>query len=385
MKGIYIHIPFCSKKCIYCDFTVFDTNNRFLEELFKEYTDLVCVEIDLRFQEILNNKDFKTLYIGGGTPSFIGVENLLRILDKIFLYVPFSRFEEITIEANPEDVSLDFVKRIKEMGISRVSLGIQSMSEKALEKLSRRNTPQINRTALENLAKVGFDNINVDLIFDIPQVPLEDVINSLDVVLQYDVVKHVSAYGLTVEEFTPLKLFVDRGIIKYDSSFEEQFIAIHEYLTSRGFRHYEISNYAIPGYESKHNLLYWRRQEYLGIGVSACGFVRREDSLEKRYQNVLSINTYRDMLFRGELPVRYEEFLTRNEAFDELVMLGLRTSEGIDLDQVRTFVDDERYNIFLAKANNFISQGFLELYDRKLIPTLKGWIIHNSLVFELTS
>jgi len=385
VKGIYIHIPFCSKKCIYCDFTVFDTNNRFLEELFKEYTDLVCVEIDLRFQEILNNKDFKTLYIGGGTPSFIGVENLLRILDKIFLYVPFSQFEEITIEANPEDVSLDFVKRIKEMGISRISLGIQSMSEKALEKLSRRNTPQINRTALENLAKVGFDNINVDLIFDIPQVPLEDVINSLDVVLQYDVVKHVSAYGLTVEEFTPLKLFVDRGIIEYDSYFEEQFVAIHEYLTSRGFRHYEISNYAIPGYESKHNLLYWRRQEYLGIGVSACGFVRREDSLEKRYQNVLSINAYRDMLFRGELPVRYEEFLTRNEAFDEMVMLGLRTSEGIDLDQVRTFVDDERYNIFLAKANNFISQGFLELYDRKLIPTLKGWIIHNSLVFELTS
>jgi oxygen-independent coproporphyrinogen-3 oxidase len=385
VKGIYIHIPFCSKKCIYCDFTVFDTNNRFLEELFKEYTDLVCVEIDLRFQEILNNKDFKTLYIGGGTPSFIGVENLLRIFDKIFLYVPFSQFEEITIEANPEDVSLDFVKRIKEMSISRVSLGIQSMSEKALEKLSRRNTPQINRNALENLAKVGFDNINVDLIFDIPQVPLEDVINSIDVVLQYDVVKHVSAYGLTVEEFTPLKLFVDRGIIKYDSYFEEQFIAIHEYLTSRGFRHYEISNYAIPGYESKHNLLYWRRQEYLGIGVSACGFVRREDSLEKRYQNVLSINTYRDMLFRGELPVRYEEFLTRNEAFDELVMLGLRTSEGIDLDQVRSFVDDERYNIFLAKANNFISQGFLELCDRKLIPTLKGWIIHNSLVFELTS
>jgi oxygen-independent coproporphyrinogen-3 oxidase len=385
VKGIYIHIPFCSKKCIYCDFTVFDTNNRFLEELFKEYTDLVCVEIDLRFQEILNNKDFKTLYIGGGTPSFIGVENLLRILDKIFLYVPFSRFEEITIEANPEDVSLDFVKRIKDMGISRVSLGIQSMSEKSLEKLSRRNTPQINRTALENLAKVGFDNINVDLIFDIPQVPLEDVINSLDVVLEYDVVKHVSAYGLTVEEFTPLKLFVDRGIIKYDSYFEEQFIAIHDYLTSRGFRHYEISNYAIPGYESKHNLLYWRRQEYLGIGVSACGFVRREDSLEKRYQNVLSINTYRDMLFGGELPVRYEEFLTRNEAFDELVMLGLRTSEGIDLDQVRSFVDDERYNIFLAKANNFISQGFLELCDRKLIPTLKGWIIHNSLVFELTS
>jgi oxygen-independent coproporphyrinogen-3 oxidase len=385
VKGIYIHIPFCSKKCIYCDFTVFDTNNRFLEELFKEYTDLVCVEIDLRFQEILNNKDFKTLYIGGGTPSFIGVENLLRILDKIFLYVPFSQFEEITIEANPEDISLDFVKRIKEMGISRISLGIQSMSEKALEKLSRRNTPQVNRTALENLAKVGFDNINVDLIFDIPQVPLEDVINSLDVVLEYDVVKHVSAYGLTVEEFTPLKLFVDREIIKYDSSFEEQFIAIHDYLTSRGFRHYEISNYAIPGYESKHNLLYWRRQEYLGIGVSACGFVRREDSLEKRYQNVLSINTYRDMLFRGELPVRYEEFLTRNEAFDELVMLGLRTSEGIDLNQVRTFVDDERYNIFLAKANNFISQGFLELYDRELIPTLKGWIIHNSLVFELTS
>ncbi len=385
MKGIYIHIPFCSKKCIYCDFTVFDTNNRFLEELFKEYTDLVCVEIDLRFQEILNNKDFKTLYIGGGTPSFIGVENLLRILDKIFLYVPFSQFEEITIEANPEDVSLDFVKRIKEMGISRVSLGIQSMSEKALEKLSRRNTPQINRTALENLANVGFDNINVDLIFDVPQVPLEDVINSLDVVLQYNVVKHVSAYGLTVEEFTPLKLFVDRGIIKYGSSFEEQFIAIHEYLTSRGFRHYEISNYAIPGYESKHNLLYWRRQEYLGIGVSACGFVRRGDSSEKRYQNVLSINAYRDMLFRGELPVRYEEFLTRNEAFDELVMLGLRTSEGIDLEQVRTFVDDERYNIFLAKANNFISQGFLELCDRKLIPTLKGWIIHNSLVFELTS
>jgi oxygen-independent coproporphyrinogen-3 oxidase len=385
VKGIYIHIPFCSKKCIYCDFTVFDTNNRFLEELFKEYTDLVCVEIDLRFQEILNNKDFKTLYIGGGTPSFIGVENLLRILDKIFLYVPFSQFEEITIEANPEDVSLDFVKRIREIGISRVSLGIQSMSEKALEKLSRRNTPQVNRTALENLAKVGFDNINVDLIFDIPQVPLENVISSLDVVLQYDVVKHVSAYGLTVEEFTPLKLFVDRGIIKYDSSFEEQFIAIHEYLTSRGFRHYEISNYAIPGYESKHNLLYWRRQEYLGIGVSACGFVRREDSLEKRYQNVLSIKTYRDMLFRGELPVRYEEFLTRNEAFDELVMLGLRTSEGIDLDQVRSFVDDERYNIFLAKANNFISQGFFELCDRRLIPTLKGWIIHNFLVLELTS
>ncbi len=385
MKGIYIHIPFCRKKCIYCDFTVFDTNSKFLEGIFREYADLVCLEIDLRFQKILDFEDFKTLYIGGGTPSFIGVENLLKILNRIFLYVPFENFEEITIEANPEDVSLDFVRRIREIGVSRVSLGLQSMNEKALEKLSRRNTPQTNRTALENLAKVGFENVNVDLIFDIPGVSIEDVVNSLNIVLEYGVVKHVSAYGLSVEEFTPLKLFVDRGIIGYESSFEEQFISIHEYLTSIGFEHYEISNYALPGYESKHNLLYWRRQEYVGIGVSACGFVRMVGDVEERYQNVLSINNYRGMLSRGELPVKYEEFLTPDKAFDELVMLGLRTSEGVDLDQVCNLVGKDRYDAFLAKAEKFVSDGFLELRGKRLVPTLKGWVVHNSLVLELTS
>lgn len=396
VKGIYIHIPFCRKKCIYCDFVVIDTNNRFSKDVFDEYTELVCLELDMRFNapsnlnefepnefnlNEFNLNEFKTIYFGGGTPSFIGSDNILKILNKIFSYIPSSNFEEVTVELNPEDVSLEFARELVDFGVNRVSLGIQSMSDNALKILSRRNTSQINHEALNNLSRVNFKNVNVDVIFDIPGVSLNEVIETLDTLLNYDIVKHVSVYGLTVEEFTPLKVFVDRGIINFSSSFEEEFYTIHDYLVSKGFNHYEISNYAIPGYESRHNLLYWSREEYIGVGISAWGFVKR-GKREERYQNVISLREYKNKLLSGDVPIRYCEELTHEQIFEEILMLGLRKSEGINLDLVSNFVSGKD---FLSKIQRFISDGLLERQGNILKPTLKGWLLNNSTILELIS
>lgn len=379
--GVYIHIPFCRRRCIYCDFTVIDTNNKVMPNLFETYTNCLNTEISLRFNHIRNVRnirDIKTLYLGGGTPSFIGTEFLKNILESVYRFVSPSQLVETTIEVNPEDVSYEFSKFLVDYGISRVSLGIQSMDDECLKMLSRRNTREMNERAIKILQDSGIKNINCDIIFGIPNSQSSQVIRTLEELVRFDI-KHISAYSLTVEEYTPLHLMVSRNIIAAKEDVDEEFIEIHSFLTSSGFEHYEISNYSKVGYESKHNLLYWNRNEYIGLGLGAWGFIEN-----RRYQNEFRFRLYKDRLEMGELPTIFEENIDSHKAFEEVVMLGFRTKDGIKLDEIRKHLDAFSFSKFLEEIKKFEGE-FLGVRDGRVIPTIKGWLFSDYIVSCLIS
>ncbi len=372
--GLYIHIPFCRKKCIYCDFTVIDTNNKLNLDIFKDYIELLKREIDLYLRE---KPSVNTIYIGGGTPSIIGEKLLKNLVNHLSKYINIEKLSEFTIEANPEDITPLLSKTIKETGITRVSLGIQSMNNQNLKTLSRQNTPQTNERAIKTLQDSGIQNINCDIIFDIPNSTDEEPIKSINEILKFNI-PHISAYGLTIEEYTPLNLFVKKGLIKPKNNFKEEFITIHQTLEKEGFNHYEVSNYAKKGYESVHNLLYWNREEYIGIGISACGFINN-----KRYQNEINLKKYNEKLQKGELPIMFEETIDRVKEFEEIIMLGLRKKEGIKLEKLKVILPEKEFQKLIDKTKNF--KNYLKINDNSIRPTLEGWILLDYITTELIS
>lgn len=372
--GLYIHIPFCKKRCVYCDFTVIDISNKLNLDVFKEYVELIKRELDIYLKE---NVKVTTVYIGGGTPSIIGESLLKDIAEYLGKYVELDALEEFTIEANPEDVTCLFAKTVKEIGVTRVSLGIQSMIDKNLKILSRQNTREINEIAIKTLQDNGIENINCDLMFDIPGETKEELMESIEKLLDFGV-PHISAYGLTIEEFTPLGVFVKKGIIKPKDNFKEEFLTIHCILEENGFNHYEVSNYAKKGYESVHNLIYWNREEYIGVGISACGFIGK-----KRYQNEISLRKYSEKLQKGILPVMFEEVIDPTIELEELIMLGLRKREGIEVKKLRVLLEEEKLEKLFEKVKSF--QGYLLLTKEWIRPTVEGWIYLDYIVAELLS
>ncbi|MGC8964089.1 MAG: radical SAM family heme chaperone HemW [Brevinematia bacterium] len=372
--AIYIHIPFCRERCIYCDFTIIDVHNKTNIQIFEEYSKLVIEEI--KFYSDLNTFiESKTLYLGGGTPSLIGTKNISIILEEVLKHA--AKLEEITIEANPEDISEEFSKSLRKLGITRVSLGIQSMVDKNLKTLSRQNTYQTNIRAIKTLQDNNITNINCDIIFDIPDSTDEELIFTLENIVKLNV-PHISAYGLTVEKFTPLNLFVNRGTIKQKDNFEKEFLLIHNFLEENGFIHYEISNYAKPNFESKHNLAYWKRKQYIGLGISACGFINNI-----RYQNELNINKYKDKIKRGEKPISFYEEIDTTKKIEEIVMLGFRLREGFTINEINKI--GKNIESFLKKAKHFENEELLKIETESIVPTLKGWILSDYVIQQLIS
>lgn len=370
--GLYIHIPFCRKKCIYCDFTIIDTNNKKNLPIFDEYIELLKKELNIW----LNNLKIKTIYIGGGTPSLIGERLLGRLINHIYKITDTSDLVEFTIEANPEDITVEFSKSITPLGINRISLGIQSMNDDDLKTLSRHNTKSINERAIKILQDSGLFNINCDVIFDIPNSLVKNLTYSLETLLKFEI-PHISAYGLTVEPYTPLDLFIKKGKVKLKDNFKEEFIMIHKFLESYGFEHYEISNYAKKGFESKHNLSYWNRDEYIGIGISACGFVGG-----KRYQNEISLKKYRDKLVNNEKPIMFEEEIDNQKTFEEIIMLGFRKKEGFKVEEIKNLLNENEFINFLEKTKKFEGK-YLIFKEGRVIPTLEGWIFSDYIIKEL--
>ncbi|MCX8028540.1 MAG: radical SAM family heme chaperone HemW [Brevinematales bacterium] len=374
MIGLYIHIPFCRKRCIYCDFAVIDMNNKIVTNLFDVYVKFIVEELRL-YEGFLSR--VRTVYLGGGTPSLLGRYYLDLLIRKLSQFVDLNSIVEFTIEVNPEDVDGEFVEFLKSSPINRISLGIQSMDDRLLRLLSRRNTSYTNTVALELLRKY-FDNVSCDVIYGIPSSTSEDTVRTLEKILDFEV-KHVSAYSLTVEEYTALSYFVKKGIVSLREDAED-FFKIHDLLSSKGFEHYEISNYAVKGFESRHNMIYWDRCEYVGIGLGASGFLEN-----RRYKNTLSIKEYISRLSKGLLPVDEVDEIDNYKAYQELVMLGFRKKDGFDIYNVKKFLDEDGFNKFLNRVREIESLGYLKLFEGKIIPTLQGWIVSNYIVRELTS
>ncbi len=375
--GIYIHIPFCISKCFYCDFTSYA--NR--ENMIEKYIYALCNEI-LAKAEILSEYKVTTIYIGGGTPSYIDSKYIKQIFDTLMLVINKEDVKEITIEVNPNSVDEEKIRSYKEIGINRISIGLQSTYDTILKKIGRAHNLKDFEDTLELANKVGFKNISVDLIYPLPDLDLEKFKESVEYVinLKDKNVKHISIYNLEVHENTKLAFLLKEGyvtLVDEDTEYE-----MYEYLRKRfeeeGYHRYEISNYAIDGYESKHNLRYWNQELYLGFGCGASSFFSGT-----RYSNIKNIEKYIENIETGNSIIdkeNYEE-LDLLALMKEYVMLSLRKIEGLDKKKFKAKYKKDIEEIFAEEIKELTDDKLIEEKQDKILLTKRGLEVAN-LVWE---
>lgn len=375
--GIYIHIPFCISKCFYCDFTSYA--NR--ENIIEKYIYALCNEI-LAKAEILSEYKVTTIYIGGGTPSYIDSKYIKQIFDTLMLVINKEDVKEITIEVNPNSVDEKKMRSYKEIGINRISIGLQSTYDTILKKIGRAHNLKDFEDTLELANKVGFKNISVDLIYPLPDLDLEKFKESVEYVisLKDKNVKHISIYNLEVHENTKLAFLLKEGyitLVDEDTEYE-----MYEYLRKRfeeeGYHRYEISNYAIDGYESKHNLRYWNQELYLGFGCGASSFFSGT-----RYSNIKNIEKYIENIETGNSIIdkeNYEE-LDLLALMKEYVMLSLRKIEGLDKKKFKAKYKKDIEEIFAEEIKELTDDKLIEEKQDKILLTKRGLEVAN-LVWE---
>jgi oxygen-independent coproporphyrinogen-3 oxidase len=346
VSGIYIHIPFCRKRCSYCDFHFSTTFSNYRSDLIAA----IVREIDLRKSEII--EPVETIYLGGGTPSILTKFELHDIFQKIHNSFRFTKQVEITIEVNPEDVLEESVAIWKSMGINRISIGLQSFKESDLRWMNRAHNLNQGVEAIELLKKGGFANISVDLIYGLPNLTLHEWQQHLLRVITFDI-QHISAYCLTVEKRTALNYSVQTGKIKTpnEASQTEQFNLMLRILSQNDFFQYEVSNFSLEGYESKHNASYWQNKPYLGIGPAAHSY----DGKVRRWNISNNTKYYKSV---GKNDTWFEtEILSKNDQWNELFLTGLRTKWGVQKAKIIEFggfSQSERRKIFTLMENKDI-------------------------------
>src|SRR5690606_2070002 len=328
MAGIYIHIPFCKQKCTYCDFHFSTTFQSYRQRM----VDALCREIEMQ-RTYLSDSVIETIYFGGGTPSLLTNDELKQLLDKIHTTFTVSTSPEITLEANPDDISDQQVKDWKAMGVNRLSIGLQSFKASDLAWMNRAHSVEESMVCLDIAIQNGIENITVDLMYGLPDLSNEEWKKHIEQVIQKGV-NHISAYCLTVEEGTALDKFVETGkiVLETDNTQAEKFLILLETVEKNGFHQYEISNFCKTGFESKHNSNYWKGVHYLGIGPSAHSFNGFSRSWNIRNnQQYMKLIESNDSWFD-------QETLSPNDQFNELILTGLRTIYGVNLDQLNTIL-----------------------------------------------
>ena len=328
--GLYIHIPFCKVKCVYCDFYSITKK----EDQIPLFTECLLKEID-SYKHYATQWEFNTIFFGGGTPSLLPAKYLEQILQKLHDTFDTSKVEEITLEANPGEASLEHLKDIKSLGVNRLSMGFQSFNDKILKLLGRLHQSEDCFKTFKNARKADFNNISTDMIFNIPELSTQNWKKDLNKLLELNP-NHISAYSLTVEPSTKLFNLVKKKelLMPLENTDIEQFLLTEEILSKHGFYHYEISNYAKKGMESKHNLHYWNLSPYLSFGPSAHSY-----DLKKRWWNVRSLEKYVDLLSKNKLPIEDKERLSRNDNFNEIILNGLRLKTGIKISDLHIYND----------------------------------------------
>ena len=363
MAGIYIHIPFCKSRCKYCDF--FSTTHM---EKREQYVEALLCEWQDRKNEL--HEPIRTLYIGGGTPSTLTVDSLQLIVDSLLESEGgnLARPKEITLEVNPGDVTLEKAQAWRAMGINRLSMGVQSFDDTLLQLIGRRHTAQQAREAVATAQAAGFDNISIDLMYALPSQTIQQWRKDVAQALQLGV-QHISTYGLIYEEGTHLTNLLEQGIIEaVDEDTELQmYDYLVEQLTANSFVHYEVSNFALSGRESKHNSSYWNNTPYLGLGASAHSY-----DGNARTWNVSNLDEYIQQALNHRLQPEKEE-LTDGDKHTERVMLGLRTNLGVAVEDVQ-----------LDKAQPYLQQRLLKQEGNRLLATTQGWHILNRIIEDLT-
>ena len=369
--GIYIHIPFCKQACHYCDFH-FSTSLKKKDEL----VNALAKELVLRKDEF-KNQNVETIYFGGGTPSLLSIEELQFLIDEVYKNYKVSETPEITIEANPDDLTHQKINDYATSPINRLSIGIQSFFEEDLKLMNRAHNSAEAKECLEEATK-HFDNISIDLIYGIPGMSNERWIQNIKTALAFNI-PHISSYALTVEPKTALANFIKKGIIKNvdDDLAQEQFHIIIEKLESAGFIHYELSNFGKPEYFSRNNSAYWQGKPYLGIGPSAHSFDGKH-----RGWNVRNNTKYIKTLEENKVPIEIET-LSTTDKYNEYVMTGLRTIWGVSLEKVEKEFGEIYKTYLLEQSQKHIIQQLLYLDDGKLLVTKKGQFLSDGIASDL--
>ena len=364
MAGIYIHIPFCKKRCIYCDFFSSVSMGK-----KTDYTHTVCKELNLRKDYLSENVE--TVYFGGGTPSLLSAKDFDQVFDVIRSSYTLSTKPEITLEANPDDLSPEYLESIKHLPFNRLSLGIQSLIDEDLLFLNRRHNTTTAIKAVENAQKAGFKNISIDLIYGLPNQTLKSWEETLRQVLELNI-QHISAYHLIYEEGTKLYQLLKTN--KTQAIDEELSLRLFELLIDTlegaGFEQYEISNFARPGLHSRHNSSYWEGKSYLGIGASAHSYNGTSRSWNKNRLDYLGAGQETEMI----------DFKT---AYNEFILTRLRTRKGINPEELKALFGEEKVFRFLKKAEKQFQSELLESGDGNFRLTRKGLFVSDGIMSDL--
>ena len=374
MAGVYVHIPFCASRCSYCDF--FSTLQ--LADAGTSYVEAVVAEARLRRGELCGAQ-IRTLYLGGGTPSQLPLPLLSRLIDGLRESLDLPDVEEFTVEANPDDVTPEWCRGVAALGVNRVSMGVQSFEDPILRLIGRRHTARQAMDAVANLREAGISNISIDLIFGLPGQTVASWTASVEQAIALKP-QHISAYGLTYEEGTRLWHQRERGEVVEvpEEQCLEMYRILVDELQAAGYEHYEISNFALPDYHSRHNSSYWDDTPYLGLGAAAHSY----DGKVRRW-NPHDLRQYMDKVLAGELACDLEE-LSRSERYAERVMLGLRTARGVDAERLRMDFGDVAWRYFIREAARHVEAGNLRVTeDGRYVLTRDGIMLSDSIIRDL--
>lgn len=371
MSGIYIHIPFCKQACHYCDFH-FSTSLKKKDEMVLA----LAKEIEMRKSEF-QDEVVETIYFGGGTPSRFEIADLRLQIDSIYKNYKVSENPEITLEANPDDLSEEYLVELTKIGINRLSIGIQSFFEDDLKMMNRAHNSEEAKECLE-FATQYFDNISVDLIYGIPNMSNEKWLQNIETALSFNI-PHISSYALTVEPKTALHSFIQKGIIPQpdDEVAQEHFQILVDKLSENDFIHYELSNFGKENYFSKNNSSYWLGKKYIGIGPSAHSY-----DGEQRSWNVSNNTLYLKSIQENKLPSE-TEILSKTDRYNEYIMTGLRTIWGISLDRIETEFGKTYLDYLNQQAEKYIKDHLLFVDENVLRTTKKGKFLSDGIASDL--
>ena len=369
--GIYIHIPFCASKCAYCDFYSLPGCDRKMPD----YQSALLSHIS-ESAEAAKSFEVDTVYFGGGTPSYYGAKRIVEILDELKLQGNLRLDSEITVEVNPDSVKYDDLKLLRKAGVNRLSVGVQSANADLLKIIGRRHNFRQAQTAVENARRAGFENVSLDLIYGLPSQTKGDWADTLSKALELHP-EHLSCYALKLEEGTPMYRYVGAPLIPDDDEQADMYLYAVETLEHYGLEQYEISNFAVPGYESKHNLKYWTMGDYMGFGPGAHSYV---DGV--RYSYVRDLDRYIAAVMGDKQIIDEYEICLPVQKAAEYIMLGMRTSRGIS--------EKEYHNIYLSdwspmerKFEEFAKKGWAEKLGDRWRLTPSGFLVSNSLIVSM--
>lgn len=373
MAGIYIHVPFCKTRCIYCDFyTRTDMSPKY------DYVSALCEEIKLR-KNYIGDEDVKTVYFGGGTPSQLSESDFLRIFETLHHEFRIAPDAEITMEANPDDLSPQYLATLKEkLPFNRLSIGIQSFDDEELKFLKRRHSADKAKEAVRICQSLGYDNISIDLMYGLPNQTMQIWERNLEEAIALDV-QHISSYHLIYEQGTRLyRLFKMGDVNPVDENLSvDMFSRMIEKLTAAGFDHYEISNFARHGLYSKHNSSYWLGKKYLGLGPAAHSY-----DGQNRSWNVASISKYIEGIRAENLNLEIE-VLDENTRYNDFILTGMRTKWGVNLSDLESLFGTKMKVFCLKNARKYLDQGFLTEKDNILKLTRQGIFISDGIMSDL--